>query len=90
MARDNEASTLPPKVRAAFDFLHHTRMVTEQVDASIPMRSLSAMERSVEQAALRVLQQYLLGEMEFSESSIEAPEGKKGDEGDAPETVPTG
>jgi hypothetical protein len=74
MGRDQESSpTLPPRIKAAFDFLHHTRMVTEQVDASIPMRPLTALEKSVEAAALRVLQQYLLGEMDFAEEPPAPP-----------------
>ena len=42
-------------------------MITEQVDASIPMRCLTPLEHRVEEAALRALQQYLLGEMDFGE-----------------------
>src|SRR5215469_16874968 len=62
---DDNGPALPPKIKAAFDFLHHARMITEQVDASIPMRSLTPLEKSVEAAALRTVQQYLLGEMDF-------------------------
>lgn len=58
---------MPPRIRAAFDFLSHVRMITEQTDASIPMRDLTPLEKSVEQAALRAVQQFLLGEMDFAE-----------------------
>ena len=56
MGRDESSPVLPPRVKAAFDFLHHARMVTEQVDASVPMRPLTALEKSVEAAALQVVQ----------------------------------
>jgi len=81
MGRDESSPVLPPRVKAAFDYLHHARMVTEQVDASVPMRALTALEKSVEAAALRVVQQYLLGEMEFVETTEEVREEKRGDEG---------
>jgi len=80
-------TTLPPRVRAAFEFLYHARQVTEQLDASIPARSLSTLEKSVEGAALRTLQQYLLGEMDFAEPSAPQVQAPKKDEGNAPESV---
>jgi hypothetical protein len=56
------------------EFLHLARIITEQVDASIPMRSLTPLEKRVEEAALRALQQYLLGEMDFAEPACPATE----------------
>ena len=84
---DEQGPTLPPKIKAAFDFLHHARVVTEQTDASIPMRSLTPLEKSVETAALRVVQQYLLGEMDFVEEAPDAPKKRDGDDDSAPERV---
>ena len=80
-------TTLPPRVKAAFEYLHLARIITEQVDAAIPMRSLSTLEKSVEGAALRTLQQYLLGEMDFAEPSAGQVVAPKSDEGNAPESV---
>ena len=78
---NDEGPVLPPRVKAAFNFLHLARMVTEQCDAAIPMRDLSPLEKSVETAALKVLQQYLLGEMEFvDEPSTSALKNNKGDD----------
>lgn len=62
-----EVSTLPARVQAALAVLAHCRCVTDQHDVSIPARQLSAAERGVEQAALRVLGQYLSGEMDFGD-----------------------
>ncbi len=84
---DDNAPVLPPKIKAAFDFLHHARMVTEQTDASIPMRTLTPLEKSVEVAALRTVQQYLLGEMDFVEEAQSAPPTKGDDDDSAPEPV---
>ena len=81
MASDDESGpTLPPRIKAAFQFLHHARMITEQVDASIPMRSLTPLEKRVEEAALRALQQYLLGEMDFAEANPAAGADKSAGE----------
>jgi hypothetical protein len=76
---------LPPRIRAAFDFLNYAQRVTEQCDASIPVRDLSALEKSVQAAALRTVQQYLMGEMDFVEEpgSVRPP---KGDDDDSPAT----
>lgn len=59
---------LPARVQAALDFINHTRWVTQQDDASIPPRSLTKLEQSVETAALRTLQSYFLGEMDFGDA----------------------
>lgn len=77
---EDNGPALPPKIKAAFDFLHHARMVTEQSDASIPVRGLTPLEKSVETAALRAVQQYLLGEMDFVEDAPPAPPKKRSDE----------
>jgi hypothetical protein len=85
---DDNGPALPPRIKAAFDFIHHTRMITEQADASIPMRELTQLEKSVELAALRALQQYLLGEMDFVEETPAAPgDIKKDDDDSLPQTV---
>jgi hypothetical protein len=93
--RQNEAgdgTPIPARIKAAFWFLNHVRCVTMQSDASIPARDLSALEKSVEAAALRALQQYLLGEMDFAESAPPAKPIKRDhdeDEGTAPTACPT-
>lgn len=76
---------LPPRIKAAFEFLDHVRQVTTQMEASIPARELSPVEKSVETAALRALQQYLLGEMDFAEPTPTSKPPKRDDEdGTAP------
>jgi hypothetical protein len=79
---------LPPRIRAAFGFLYHVRMVTEQTDASIPARDLTPLERRVEEAALRALQQYLLGEMDFVDETPSPPAKKEEEQvtGPAPDS----
>ena len=37
---DDNEPLLPPRIRAAFDFLNYAQRVTEQCDASIPVRDL--------------------------------------------------
>jgi hypothetical protein len=80
---------LPPRIKAAFDFLDHARSITTQMDASIPARELSPLEKSVETAALRALQQYLLGEMDFAEPPPSAKATKKDNE-DGTASTPAG
>jgi hypothetical protein len=77
---------LPPRIKAAFDYLDHVRSVTEQMDVSIPARELSPLEKKVELAALHALQQYLLGEIDFAEQPSPAPPPHRdvGDEGSSP------
>jgi hypothetical protein len=77
---DDHGPAMPPRIKAAFEFIHHARMVTEQTDTAIPMRPLTALERSVEFAALRTIQQYLLGEMDFSEPAQTALAPEKDDD----------
>jgi hypothetical protein len=73
---------LPPRIKAAFDSLHHVRVLTTQFDASLPARELTAVEKSVQLAALRALQQYLLGEMDFAEPKPADKKAGKPDEDD--------
>jgi hypothetical protein len=76
---ENNKGELPPRIKAAFDYLEHARDVTTQWHAAIPARDLSKLEKSVETAALRALQQYLLGEMDYVEPpSSSRPEGGEG------------
>jgi hypothetical protein len=76
---------LPPRIKAAFDYLSHVRDLTSQYDASIPARELSPLEKSVQLAALRTLQQYLLGEMDFADTPPPPnPPRKDDDDGAAP------
>jgi hypothetical protein len=89
MGRDNTDPVLPPRVKAAFDFLYHTWRITEQTDSAIPTRPLTALERSVETAALRAVQQYLLGEMDFADEPADAPEKHNGEDGSTQEPVPS-
>lgn len=82
MGRYDDSPKLPARVQAAFDFLYHARHVTEQCDASIPARNLTSLEKSVELASLRVIHQYLLGEMDFRDDSPEAATPRKGENDD--------
>ena len=89
---ENNSSALPPRIKAAFDFLEHTRDLTSQWEASIPARELSPLEKSVQTAALRALQQYLLGEMDFADAPASSePSKRDGEEGTAsePSNCPT-
>jgi hypothetical protein len=79
---------LPPRIKAAFDYLSHVRDLTSQYDASIPARELSPLEKSVQLAALRTLQQYLLGEMDFSKPPP-PPSPPKRDGEDGTTSTPT-
>src|ERR1041384_2740539 len=63
----NENTGVPARVQAALAVLTHCRFVTDQHDVSIPARQLTPAEKRVEQAALRVLVQYLSGEMDFGD-----------------------
>jgi hypothetical protein len=65
--RNDTPRSVPPRIQVALDFLTHTRWVTQQEDASVPARSLTPLEKAVESAALRTLQSYLLGEMDFGD-----------------------
>jgi hypothetical protein len=87
---NDDGPLLPPRIKAAFDYLDHVRAVTEQMDVSIPARQLSPLEKKVELAALRALQQYLLGEMDFSEPPLLPPSPKPADDDDGAATVPVG
>ena len=78
---DDSTPPLPARIRVAFGFLHHARMISEQMDASIPTRALTPLEKSVELAALRVVQQYLLGEMDFVESPDSDSNRRDGEDG---------
>jgi hypothetical protein len=74
MGSDNSnAQELPLKVKAAFDYLYHTYRLTDRTDATIPARTLTSLEKSVETTALRVVQQYLLGEIECGDEPGEKP-----------------
>jgi len=66
----------PPRIKAAFQFLGYTRLITWQTDAAIPPRELTALEKSVETAALRAVQQYLLCEMDFREDAAPSADQK--------------
>lgn len=85
---NDEGPTLPPRIKAAFDYLDHVRAVTDQMDVSIPPRQLSPLEKKVELAALRALQQYLLGEMDFSEPRSPTRPANPGDNDDGTSSVP--
>ncbi|HTW93445.1 MAG TPA: hypothetical protein VMD30_01540 [Tepidisphaeraceae bacterium] len=73
---ENNFPPLPPKICTAFRYLYYTRMVTWAPDVSIPVRELTPLEKSVQTVALRALQQYMLGEMDFAEK-LEADDKEK-------------
>jgi hypothetical protein len=73
MGKDDERfQAIPPQIRVALSVLSHTRFITWQVDASIPVRDLTSLERSVEATALRAIQHYMLGEMDYAPSNDDA------------------
>lgn len=77
--------TLPARVQAALGYLLHCWRITDQSDAEIKPRPLTAQESQVQACALRVLEMYFSGELDFGDL---APRGENADgEGDAP-TVP--
>ena|ERR1700722_10920858 len=79
---NGNGSPLPTRIKAAFDYLEHVRVVTTQFDASVPSRELTPLEKSVESAALRAVQQYLLGEMDFAEPTPEPkPSNRESEDG---------
>jgi hypothetical protein len=80
---------LPPRIKAAFDYLNLVRVMTTQWDVSLPARTLSPLEKNVQTAALRALQQYLLGEMDFAENAA-ADKPVKNDEADGTAAAPSG
>jgi hypothetical protein len=65
---------VPPRVKVAYAYLLHTRTITWTPDVSVPVRELTPLEQSVQTVALRALQQYLLGEMDFAEQPATPPE----------------
>lgn len=71
---------LPQRVHASLTYLHYCRCILEQTDASIPGGELTAAESRVKNAALRVLQQYFDGEMDFAEASPRSPRPPADDE----------
>jgi hypothetical protein len=79
---DNIVVQVPPRIRVAFAYLTHARMITWAPDTSIAVRALTPLEQSVHAAALRAVQQYLLGEMDFAEETPE-PRGKVNTEAEA-------
>lgn len=79
-----EEYTLPPRVRAAIEFLHFLHWVRKPNDANQPGRALSPVERAVEQQALQVLSQYFTGEMDFGDRPVRPRSLREGDEGPAP------
>ncbi len=68
MAREDDRPVVPARVQAALEYLRYCYWKTEQSDVSIPPMKLSTTERSVESAALSILQQYFLGEMDFGDA----------------------
>ena len=77
-------SSLPPRIKAAFDYLEHVRDLTEQWNSMIPARELTSLEKSVHAVALRALQQYLLGEMDFAEPAKPSDGKDEDDSASAP------
>ena len=74
---ENIGPQYPPRIRAAFNYLGYARMITWQIDAAIPTRDLTPLEKSVETAALRAVQMYLLGEMDFRDDAAPDCNAKK-------------
>ncbi len=82
-----EQPDMPARVNAALRVLYHCKEITDPCEASAPRRDLNALEQSVQTLALRVLRDYLAGEMDFGD----APPRRGGDteDGDAPVPAPS-
>jgi len=88
-ATDHKQPAIPARVQAAIDYLEHCRWLSEQCDTSIPARTLTTLEQSVADAALRLLSSYFLGEMDFGDMPpYEARDRNEPDDG-ASELVPS-
>lgn len=60
---------LPLRIRVAFKVLEHIPSSARfRLDDDEPPRQLTPMEKSTQDAALSVLQQYLLGEMDYADA----------------------
>ena len=81
---DEMEQVIPPRIKAAFAMLHHTRMVTWQVREKVPMREFGLdLEKRVERTARARCRCISLGEMDFTvQPSGEAAEarGRYGEE----------
>ncbi|MBM4112304.1 MAG: hypothetical protein FJ253_02845 [Phycisphaerae bacterium] len=82
-------SIVPARVRAALDYLSYCESVTHTCDVTVPARSLSALETSVAQAALRVLSSYFNGEMDYGDRPPTLPDDDCDDGPPSPVPEPT-
>lgn len=75
-----EHYAIPPRVRAAMDFIEHLERVRHQCEPSSPVRELSSAELAVERQALQMLGQYFSGEMDFGDRPVRAASSRRMDE----------
>jgi hypothetical protein len=63
----------PARVQAAMNFLYYMRCLSLGDDCERPTRDLSALEQAVHNAALKALQSYFLGEMDYGDVAPPSP-----------------
>jgi hypothetical protein len=84
-----EYYAIPPRVRAAMDFIEHLERARHQCEPTTPVRELSSAELAVERQALQMLGQYFSGEMDFGDRPVRAVSSRRTDEDpDAPVETP--
>lgn len=86
--RHQTGSDKPARVQAALEYLRYCDSAITQCDVSIPARQLTPAEARVRESALRVLDAYFLGEMDFGDAPPRAIPPESGDEGNAPVPQP--
>ncbi len=82
-------SNVPARVRAALDYLNYCESVTHTCDVTVPARSLTTLETSVSQAALRVLSSYFNGEMDYGDKPPKPPDEDRDEEPGTPVVEPS-
>lgn len=84
-----DSSPLPQRVEAALQYLRYCDCRQTRCDSTLAEPTLTPLEASVQQSALRVLQAYFLGEMNYADAPAPRREDE-GPEGDAEQPVPAG
>ena len=83
-SRNQYSPDKPARVQAALEYLRYCDAAVTQCDVSIPVRQLTPGELSVRESALRVLQAYFLGEMDFGDAPPRCAPDDSDDEEGAP------
>ncbi len=87
-SRNQQSPDKPARVQAALEYLRYCDGVVSQCDVSIPARQLTPSESSVRESALRVLQAYFLGEMDYGDAPPRCAPEDNDDEGGVPVAQP--